>query len=69
MSPARISGVWDFCLLFCFLQIYLFMYFWLHWVLVAVFGLSLVVASRGYSLLAVLGLLTAVASLVAEHRL
>ena len=45
------------------------MYFWLHWVLVAVFGLSLVVASRGYSLLAVLGLLTAVASLVAEHRL
>ena len=45
------------------------MYFRLHWVLVAVFGLSLVVASRGYSLLAVLGLLTAVASLVAEHRL
>ena len=45
------------------------MYFWLHWVLVAVFGLSLVVASRGYSLLAVLGLLTAVASLVAAHGL
>ena len=45
------------------------MYFRLHWVLVAVFGLSPVVASRGYSLLAVLGLLTAVASLVAEHRL
>ena len=45
------------------------MYFWLPWVFVAMFGLSLVVASRGYSLLAILGLLTAVASLVAEHRL
>ena len=32
-------------------------------------GLSLVVASRGYSLVVVNGLLTAVASLVAEHRL
>ena len=69
MSPARIPWVWDFCLLLCFLQIYLFMYFWLPWVFVAMFGLSLVVASRGYSLLAILGLLTAVASLVAEHRL
>ena len=32
-------------------------------------GLSLVVESGGYSLDAVLGLLIAVASLVAEHRL
>ena len=32
-------------------------------------GLSLVVASRGYSLVVVLGLLTVVASLVAEHHL
>ena len=48
---------------------YLLTYFGLHWVSVAMFGLSLVVASRGYSLLGVLGLLTAVASLVAEHRL
>ena len=32
-------------------------------------GFSLIVASRGYSLVAVLGLLTVVASLVAEHRL
>ena len=32
-------------------------------------GLSLVVASRGYSLVVVSGLLTAVASLIAEHRL
>ena len=31
--------------------------------------LSLVVTSQGYSLVSVLGLLTAVASLVAEHRL
>ena len=28
---------------------YLFFYFWLHWVFVAVRGLSLVVVSRGYS--------------------
>ena len=32
-------------------------------------GLSLVVVSRGYSLVAVCGLLTALASLVAEHGL
>ena len=32
-------------------------------------GFSLVVASRGYSLVAMRGLLTAVASLVAEYRL
>ena len=32
-------------------------------------GFSLVVASKGYCLGAVLGLLAAVASLVAEHRL
>ena len=34
-----------------------FIYFWLHWVLIAVRGLSLVVASRGYSLIALPGLL------------
>ena len=42
--------------------------FWLRWVFVAACGLSLVAASGGYSL-AVHGLLIAVASLVAEHRL
>ena len=42
---------------------------WLHWVLVAAHGFSLVVASGGSSLAAVHGLLTAVASLVAEHGL
>ena len=48
---------------------YLFIYFWLCGVFVAARGLSLVVASGGYSLFAVCGLLIVVASLVAEHRL
>ena len=30
---------------------YLFIYFWLHWVFVAARGISLVVVSGGYSLL------------------
>ena len=42
-----------------------FIYFWLHWVFVAVCGLSLVAASGGYSLLRCVGFLIAVASLVA----
>ena len=46
-----------------------FIYFWLHWVFVAVHRLSLVAASGGYFLVAVLGLLIAVAFLVAEHGL
>ena len=45
------------------------MYFWLCWVFVALCGLSLVSASRGYTLVAVGGLLIAVASLVAEDGL
>ena len=44
-------------------------YFWLHWIFVAACGLSLVAVSGGYSLVAVLGLLIAVASLVVEHGL
>ena len=44
-------------------------YFWLHWVFAAVCGLSLVVASRELLFLVALGHLTAVASLVVEHRL
>ena len=48
--------------------IYLFIYFWLRWVFVAVCRLSLVAASWGYSFVAG-GLLIAVASLVAEHGL
>ena len=47
---------------------FLFFFFWLRWVFVAVRGLSLVAASGGYSV-AVRGLLIAVASLVAEHGL
>ena len=46
----------------------LFRYFWLHWVFIAALGLSLLVASRGYSLVAARGLLIAVTSLVMEHR-
>ena len=41
----------------------------LLWVFVAALGLSLVVVSGDYSLVAVLGLLTVVASLDAEHGL
>ena len=47
---------------------FLFIHFWLHWVLLCI-GFSLVVASKGSSLVAVLGLLIAVASLVAKHGL
>ena len=44
------------CLSFFFNKfIYLFIYFWLHWVFVAARGLSLVVASRGYSSLQCVG--------------
>jgi len=42
--------------------------FLLHWVFLAALGLSLLAASEGYSVV-VYGLLLAVASLVAEHRL
>ena len=35
--------------------IYLFTYLWLHWVFIAACGLSLVVASRGYSSLQCVG--------------
>ena len=47
----------------------LFIYLWLCWVFTAARVLSLVVASRGFSLLAALRLLTAVASLVVERGL
>ena len=48
---------------------YVFIYFWLLWVFVAVHGLSLVVASVGYFLATVHGLLIVVASLGEGHRL
>ena len=44
-------------------------YFWLLWVFIVVCGLSLVAASRGYSLVVVHRLLTVVASLVVEDGL
>ena len=48
-------------------KVYVF-YFWLFWVFVAAYGLFLVVASgRGENLVAVCGLLIAVASLAGEH--
>ena len=43
-----------------------FIYFWLHWVFIAVPGCSLVAAGTGYSLSAVLRLLTAVVPLAVE---
>ena len=44
-------------------------YFWLCWIFSTMYELSLVVVSSGYSLVMVLGLLVAVASLVAESSL
>ena len=49
--------------------IYVCVYFWLLWVFMAALRPSLVVASRGYSLVGAHGLLIVVAPLVAEHRL
>ena len=49
-------------------QKFLIFIYSLHWVFVAAHRLSVVVASRGYYLVAVHGLLIAVASLVVEHR-
>ena len=46
-----------------------FIYFWLPWVFVAACGLSFSCGERGLLFVAVRGLLIAVASLVAEHRL
>ena len=46
-----------------------FFFFWLCWVFIAVWMLSLVTVSGAYSLVAVHRLLIAVASLVAENRL
>ena len=47
----------------------IFIYFWLCWVSIAVCGLSLVTAIGGSSQVVVHGVLTAVATLVAEQRL
>ena len=53
-----------------FKNIFIFYYlFYLFIIYLATCELSLVVASRGFSLVAVHGLLIMVASLVSEHRL
>jgi len=59
------------CLLvtFTLFKKYAFIYFGLHWVFVAAHQLFFSCAERGLLFVAVLGLLIAVASLVAEHRL
>ena len=49
--------------------IYVFIYFWLHWIFIALLRLFLVVQSGGLLFTAVLWFLTGVTSLVAEHRL
>ena len=49
MSPALAGGCFSFNFYFFNKFIYLFIYFWLCWVFIAACGLSLVVASRGYS--------------------
>ena len=47
----------------------LYLFIWLYWVFMAAHGLSLVMESGDYSLVAVHRLLIAVASLVVEHVL
>ena len=49
--------------IYIYIYIFFFLNFWPRWVFVAVRGLSLVAASRGYSFVVVRGLLTAVAFL------
>ena len=49
------------------LFIYLFIYFWLHWVFISAHGLFSSGGERGLLFVAARGLLIAVASLVVEH--
>ena len=55
--------------MYLFFYNFIFIYLWLHWIFVAVCGLSLVIASRGLLFIAVHWLLIVVASLVVEHGL
>ena len=67
---SRSLGSWPGCFFFLInLFYYLFIYFWLRWVFVAVHGLSPVAVSWGLLFVVVRGLLVAVVSLVAEHWL
>ena len=51
------------------IQVYMFFFFWLHWVFIAARVFLQFAESGGYSPVVACGLLIAVASLVAEHRL
>ena len=62
-SHARLQSSWCFALFFCFCFC-----FWLRWVFVAVQAFSSC-GERGLLFIGVRGLLTVVASLVAEHGL
>ena len=53
----------------CIYQKFFKVYFWLRWIFVAVHGVALVAESRGYSIVAVHGLLTELASLVTKQGL
>ena len=58
------------CMFYLFiLKFILFIYFWLHWVFVAVRGLFSSCSERGLLFVAVQGLLIAVATFVVEHGL
>ena len=50
-------------------SIFMYLFIGCCWVFVATYGFSLVAASGNYSVVEVSGLLTVMASLVAEHRL
>ena len=52
-----------------FIYLFLYLFFWLRWVSVSAWGLSLVAASGGHSSSRCAGLFTIAASLAAEHRL
>ena len=60
--------IYKFFFLFINLFVCLFIYFWLHWVLIAAQAFSRG-SERGLLFVAVHGPLVAVASLVVEHRL
>ena len=72
MAPKWGGNLSEVIILFLFIYkfiYFIYFYFWLRWVFVAVRGLSLVAARGGLLFVAVRRLLTAVASLVVEHRL
>ena len=68
MSGQFTSQKRDMLTVYKYINIYL-IYFWLHWAFVAALRLSLVVVSRGCSLVETQGLLIAVVSLVSKHGL